>query len=390
MRRQMFAFVFVALPLAIVALPRAFGPTAMQGTPTTTASGLDLGALDRTAEQCVDFYQFACGGWIAKNPVPPDRRSWTRANELQERNFTTLRRILETPAASGERKKASDYYAACTDERAIEAGAMKALQPELTRIAALTNIIELPAFLAHLHDVATLPGAPGRADESPLFLFGSTQDFKNASQMIAAVASGGYALPDRDQYLKTDERSRTLRTQYVDHIRQMFVALGQNPEEAARDAGAVLTIETALAKASLDVVARREPANLYHVMSVSDLQKLTPHFDWQAYLTASRTPAFADDQRDRAGVRQGDGCSRLADVDDRSESVLPMDAAARRCGDAAGSIPSGGLRVFQQDAARTGGAASAVAPMRVGSRRASRRGARQGVCRRDLRSTSQS
>ncbi|HEY2908297.1 MAG TPA: M13 family metallopeptidase [Vicinamibacterales bacterium] len=285
----MFAFVFVALPLAIVALPRAFGPSA---APSTSASGLDLDALDRTAEPCGDFYQFACGEWVAKNPVPADRRSWGRFNELQERNFTTLRRILETPGATGDRRKASDYYAACTDERAIESSAMKALQPELARIAALTNIGELPGFLAHLQDIATLPGVPGRDDESPLFTFGSTQDFKNASQMIAAIGSGGYALPDRDQYLKTDERSRTLRTQYVDHIRQMFVALGRPADDVAREAGAVLTIETALAKATLDVVAKREPANLYHVMSVADLQKLTPHFDWQTYFTASRTPAF--------------------------------------------------------------------------------------------------
>jgi putative endopeptidase len=296
MRRQVFAFVFVALPLAVAGVgtvPRAFAPAAgVQKAAAPSASGLDLDALDRTAEPCGDFYQFACGTWVAKNPVPADRRSWGRFSELQERNFTTLRRILETPGATGDRKKASDYYAACTDEPAIESGAMKALQPELARIAALTSIAQLPTFLAHLQDVATLPGIPGRADESPLFTFGSTQDFKAANRMIAAVGSGGFALPDRELYLKTDEHSVALRAQYVDHVRQMFAALGQTPEDAARGAHAVLTIETALAKAALDVVAMREPANLYHVMSVADLQALTRHFDWQAYFTASRAPAF--------------------------------------------------------------------------------------------------
>src|SRR4051812_25143430 len=136
MRRQLFAFVFVALPLAAAAVPRAFAPAPGVGTAAAPgASGLDLDALDRTAEPCGDFYQFACGTWVANNPVPADRRSWGRFAELQERNFTTLRRILETPGATGDRKKASDYYAACTDEAALESGAMKALQPELARIA---------------------------------------------------------------------------------------------------------------------------------------------------------------------------------------------------------------------------------------------------------------
>jgi len=156
----------------------------------------------------------------------------------------------------------------------------------------ITSISELPAFVAHLQDVATLPGVPGRADQSPLFAFGATQDFKNAGQMIAAIASGGFALPDRDQYLKDDERSIALRQQYLDHIQKMFAALGQPSEEAARGARAVLAIETALAKAALDVVAQREPANLYHMMKVTELQALTPHFDWQVYFTASRTPPF--------------------------------------------------------------------------------------------------
>jgi putative endopeptidase len=293
MRRQMFAFVFVAVPLAAVAVPRAFSvPRPTQSGQPAAESGLDLDALDRMAEPCNDFYEFACGGWVAKNPVPADRRSWGRFNELQERNFTTLRRILEAPGGTGDRKKASDYYAACIDEPAIDATAMKSLAPELARIAGLASITQLPAFLAHLQDVATLPGVPGRADQTPLFTFGSIQDFKHADRVIAAIGSGGFALPDREQYLKDDERSSTIRKQYTEHLQQMFTALGQSAGDAASGARAVLTIETALAKATLDVVAQREPANLYHVMSLAELQALTPHFEWQSYFTASHGPAF--------------------------------------------------------------------------------------------------
>src|SRR6185503_7816155 len=115
MRRLIFALTLVALPLAAlldVAQPM-WATTAL--AQTAAPRGVELDALDRKSDPCVDFYQFACGGWIAKNPLPADRRSFGRFAEVQDRNFAILRRILEAPDATGDRKKASDYYAACID-----------------------------------------------------------------------------------------------------------------------------------------------------------------------------------------------------------------------------------------------------------------------------------
>src|SRR5205814_10668383 len=127
MRRHLVALTVVALPVVALALAAALGAAhtadlAAQGKPPS--SGVDIAALDRKTDACTDFYQFACGGWVAKNPVPADRQSFGRFTEVQEHNFTILRRILEAPAAEGDRRKAADYYAACMDESGIEASGL--------------------------------------------------------------------------------------------------------------------------------------------------------------------------------------------------------------------------------------------------------------------------
>src|SRR5260221_6909239 len=127
MRRQLFAVTFVAIPLAagLGALGADAARAAQSRTGSTTSSSprsIELDAVDKSVDACGDFYQFACGGWIAKNPVPPDRRSWGRFQEVQERNYTFLKRILETTSATadGDRRKAADYYGARKEEPAIE------------------------------------------------------------------------------------------------------------------------------------------------------------------------------------------------------------------------------------------------------------------------------
>jgi endothelin-converting enzyme/putative endopeptidase len=253
--------------------PRSAGP-----------AGVELNALDRKADPCVDFYQFACGGWVAANPLPPDRRSYGRFTELQERNFDLLRRVLESPPASAgaDARKAADFYAACMDEPAIERKGLSAVGPDLAMLDASRNPDDLPVVLAHLHDV----GVPA------LFRFGAQTDLTDATRQIANADQGGLGLPDRDLYLKDDERSREIRRKYTAHIERLFTLAEEEPADAAAHARAAVAFETALAQASLDRVKRREPSNTQHRMTLTDFQALTPRFDWKKYAGAVEAPKF--------------------------------------------------------------------------------------------------
>jgi putative endopeptidase len=291
MRRQLVALTLVSVPLA-AALAAALSPALTSASTTADASpaaapprSVELDALDKTTDPCRDFYQYACGGWISKNPVPADRPSIGRFQEVQERNFLILRRILDTtPADSteGDRKKAADYYAACMDESRIEATGLAPLGQDLATIDALLNPDDLPVLIAYLHSI----GVPG------FFRFNAQTDLRDATQEIADVDQGGLSLPDRDYYLNTDARSIEIRTKYAAHIERMFLLAKQSPEHAAHASQAVLALETKLAEGALDRVKRRDPAQTQHQMTLRELQAMSPAFDWKRYVEASEAPKF--------------------------------------------------------------------------------------------------
>ena len=281
MRRILTAFIFVAFPLAsaLAVATRGLAQSA-PGAPPAVA----LASLDRTADPCVDFYQFACGGWLANHPIPSDRSNWATFDELQERNNQKLHDILEAAAArpTAETRQIGDYYGSCMDETGINAKGEMPLQSELDRVSSLANRSGLPSVVAMLHSIGT-----------PAFFFdGAQPDIDNADMNMMMVLGGGLGLPDRDYYFREDAKSIELRGQYVEHIGKMFQLLGTPADQATASAATVMRLETEMARPQLDVVARRNPANVNHKIKVADLQALTPGFDWHDYFKAIDAPSF--------------------------------------------------------------------------------------------------
>ncbi len=263
--------------LAVVASLICFAAAQQNSTGVTKYEpALDVTSMDRSIDPCVNFFQYSCGGWIKNNPIPPDQSSWDTYSKMQDENRGRLRGILEAAAAPDPKRNAvtqkiGDFYSSCTDEKAIEAKGAEPLQPELDRIAHLTSKAEIADVAATL------------IDDNVLFGFGSTQDYRDASQVIAEADQGGLGLPDRDYYLKDDKKSVDLRKAYVAHVQKMFELLGDKPDVAAAESRTVMRIETALAKGSMTRVERRDPKNLDHKMTSGELEKISPDFQWQVY-----------------------------------------------------------------------------------------------------------
>src|ERR1700723_2159675 len=252
---RLFCFLPVFLLLVTVG---GFGRFAAgQSASTKPAPGFSLDNIDKSIDPCVDFYQYACGNWIKNSEIPPDQSQWVSFVELRERNLDIEHDILEKAASGGASRDAvdqriGDLYGSCMDEKAVNAKGITPLKSELDRVAAAKDKAALIDELAHLHLVG---------GES-LFSFYSLPDLHNADQVIAYIDQGGLTLPDRDYYIKDDNaKMKEMRQHLVEYVTQTFALAGQPPQQAADSAQTVLRIETALAKASMDRTARRDPKN---------------------------------------------------------------------------------------------------------------------------------
>jgi putative endopeptidase len=245
----------------------------------------------------VDLYTYACGGWIKKNPIPADQPSWSVYAKLYEDNQRFLWGILQDLWAREHRtvdqQKLGDYFASCMDIATIEKQGLAPLQPRLKRVAGLQSRNEIPAYLGSEHLLSHV-FEYGRGSSGTLFRFTSDQDLGNSDQVIAFALDGGLGLPDRDYYTKTDAKSQEILQKYQAHVSRMLQLAGEPAAAADRDAATVLRLETELAKASLTRVEQRDPYKLYHKMTLPQLQALTPHFDWSAYLQAVGYPQLSE------------------------------------------------------------------------------------------------
>jgi putative endopeptidase len=268
------------------------GPSSAAPVPSATGlpyrPSLDVSAMDETADPCVDFYQYSCGGWKKANPVPADRTSWGRYAQLYEDNLVLLRSILEHAASAKDRdpvnQKIGDLYGSCMDEAAVNRRAAAPIKTHLEAIAAVKSMHEMAPVVARLQleDVRS----------EVMFGPGSIQDPDNSDQQIAAVDQGGLGLPDRDYYTNDDAKSKENRARYVEYVQKMFGMLGDSSAAAKANAEVVMRIEMALAKASQTRTERRDPYKLMHKMSRADQAALTPNFDWDAYWKALKPPSF--------------------------------------------------------------------------------------------------
>ena len=241
--------------------------------------GFDVSNMDPTASACNNFFQYANGGWIARNPIPAAYPSWGRFNELADKNQEQLRDILENACKNtraterSNEQKIGDYYASCMDETGIEAAGLKPLADELKVIDAIKDQSTLQSEVARLH----MQGV------RVMFRFGSAQDFKQSTQVIGQLFQGGLALPDRDYYTKTDDKSRDIRDKYLLHVAAMLELAGADSATARGNAEKVMAIETKLAEASMTRVQTRNPDNIYHKTTLAELNGLAPNFIWSTY-----------------------------------------------------------------------------------------------------------
>ena len=246
-----------------------------------TKTGFDVKNLDASCKPCADFYQYANGGWMKNNPIPAEYPSYGRFTELKNRNMNTLKEILEGCAkakntAGSNEQKLGDFYASALDTAKMEKDGYATIKPWLKEIDEIKDMNGVNAYAAKLQQYGIY---------IPFAIYASP-DAKNSSRVIANIYQSGLSLPNKDYYLKTDERSENIKKKYKEYVETLLTLIGQEKNTAKQNAEMIFGLELAFAKASKSSVELRDPEANYNLMTVENINKMMPHFDFNAYLKA--------------------------------------------------------------------------------------------------------
>ena len=251
-------------------------------------AAVDLKNFDPAVKPQDDFYRYVNGTWLKNTPIPADQSRWGGFNQLIEDNVANLRiiceRVAKSSGATPVEKMVGDFYASGMDEAAINAAGAKPLQSELDRIAAIKSSADVLQAIAHLQSFGVGVG----------FRFGSQPDRKQSDREIASFGQGGLGLPERGYYFNDDEKSQKIRQQYLAHVTNMLVLLGEARDSATVSAQAIMALETKLALNSLRRVDMRDPYRSYHKMKLAEAAAKTPGIDFKLFLEARGAPTFED------------------------------------------------------------------------------------------------
>jgi putative endopeptidase len=235
---------------------------------------IDRQNMNPTVKPGDDFYQYANGEWLKKNPIPASKTSWGSFNILCDKSLDAMKTLLEDATKQANRGRlyqmVGDFYSSGMDSAAIEQRGFDPLKPELARVDNVKNKADLLNEMAYQRTQGN----------GMLFGFFVAQDRKNVSKYLPQLSQGGTTLPDRDYYLKNDARSQKIRDAYRDHLTKLFGLIGEEPSRASQNADLVIRLETALAKAQMARVEMRDPYKTYNKLTVADLSKQTPGINW--------------------------------------------------------------------------------------------------------------